>query len=158
MPATPIQAPARIDAGQTLEVSFTVENRAEVPAGAFWDDRVVLSSDDVLGNADDVVIGTVRQTENLAIGARYTETVSTDLSILQAGGTYTIFLSVDFGDRVDELDEDNNVASSLLVIETVGIPDLVVDSVTTAAEGFNGEALEVTWTVRNAGAGVTTNN
>ena len=111
--------------GETT-VNFTIENTGFGPAGAFSVD-VVHSSDDVIGNADDVVVTTVA-IDGLANGQSATRSINLQLDVAtlfnravadDAAGLGVGYVStssdylglvVDPANRVNELDERNNFA------------------------------------------------
>ncbi len=56
---TVFSVPATGRGGSALPLSWTVTNAGAATGATSWTDRVVLSTDAVLGNADDVVLGSL---------------------------------------------------------------------------------------------------
>src|SRR5262249_35762824 len=103
-----VTVPATGASGKPLNVSWTVRNQGTGGTNtSSWQDRVVLSGDTVLGNADDVLLGTVPHSGTLAKDATYTQSGN---FVLPNGiaGNYHVFVTADSGNAVDEfLFEDN---------------------------------------------------
>ena len=56
-----VASPASASSGQLIHLTWTVANNGIGPTDASsWSDRVVLSSDDVYGNADDAYLTSVQ--------------------------------------------------------------------------------------------------
>ena len=68
-----LEAPASGRGGDTMTVRWTVANKGESSTGNQWTDRLVLSSDAIYGNADDVVLVTAAHFGALAPGESYTQ-------------------------------------------------------------------------------------
>ncbi len=154
--ATLDDAPTDADAGQTVTVEFTVTNTTDTwfttPATA-WSDRIVLSTDDALGNADDRVLALIPHTGELAPGASYT--VQHEVTLPQdLAGPQHLFVRADALDEVYEFLYEGNNAGGPRPIE-LHAADLVVDAVSANASPVFGETVAVSWTGRNAHASVT---
>ena len=137
-------------------MQWTVRNQG-TGAGVVgdWVDRVILSTDAILGNGDDRVVGDFAEAGLLNSGQERTLSRSVQLpgGLL---GSYHLFVAVDARDQVFELGgEQNNTrgtAAPVLVSPRL-YADLVaqVTAAPTAATG--GERIPVTWTVTNQGLG-----
>jgi len=113
--------PAARLAGQTLNVQAGIANQGFSGSGAF-NLRFVLSTDGIIGDADDITIGTTRVAAGLGSGG--TATISPALTLPSAAnlppGSYRFGWIVDSSSEVTELSEANNTAvlgtGSLLTI------------------------------------------
>ncbi|WP_295529412.1 CARDB domain-containing protein, partial [uncultured Pseudacidovorax sp.] len=135
--------------GNTISVSWTVANRGGADATGGWADQIVLSTDAILGNADDRVLATVSRATGLAVGQSYVETRDITLPLLQ--GNVSLFVRTDSGNVLAEPDTraDNQAVRSLAL--TSPAPDLVVELVSAPATASSGQPVEVSWRVRNQG-------
>lgn len=147
-----------IDDPAPLDVSWTVTNQGtgEGRTGN-WTDRIVLSTDETLGNLDDRVVGEYLHTGGLAAGDAYSRS---EHVLLGAGtvGRYKLFVVSDAKSEVFENNaEANNIARIVHDVDvmTIAYADLQVESVTTQGAGASGRPLRVTWDVVNNGIGLT---
>jgi subtilase family serine protease len=122
-----------------------------------WVDRVIASSDLVIGNEDDHVLAQVTHDSALDINTSYSEARTITLPpFLQ--GRFHLFVQTDATGAVFENDsEANNLGKAASAIDVLTIPfaDLVVRSVIAPAIGDSGEPIEVSWEVTNQGIGTT---
>ena len=155
-------APAAADAGSSILVNYTVSNVGLGDTVATsWSDQVVLSTDGVLGNGDDVVLATVNRTGLLDSSSSYSGTnVLVTIPLTVATGSYKLFFVTDAGGSVFEhTNEQNNVSAALTLGVTRQTADLQVTSVTfnpTSAQ--SGDPFTVNWTVQNLGTVATNAN
>src|SRR5690606_37156264 len=77
-----------------------------------------------------------------------------------SNGDYYIIIRTDPFSGVQEVVENNNTSHSATQIEVTlsPPPDLIVTAITTPAITFSGELLAISFTVRNNGSGITTEN
>ena len=161
--------------GENITVSWTIVNDDRFASGrtleAGWADRVIMSSDDVLGNADDRNLGDFWHvgTGNgaLAPGESYQVTRSLRLPIGVVGEHY-FFVIADVNNHVYEHGfEFNNSGVDMLpddsAPEATSIlltppPDLEVMRVTTPGSALAGNPFTVSWQVGNFGSEATRNN
>jgi subtilase family serine protease len=158
--------------GQPMTVSWTVSNHGDgrtVETG--WYDRVVMSEDDVLGNADDRNMGDFWHVGALDPDESYSVTKNVTLPIGVVGDFY-FFVITDRANHVYEHgSEFNNTGMDMLpdgtgpettTIQLTPPPDLEVYSVTVPANSTNaplaGHSYNVSWRVINYGATATPNN
>ncbi|MDN5787397.1 CARDB domain-containing protein, partial [Pseudorhodobacter sp.] len=137
-------------AGQPLQVSWRVTNASSIAAGA-RSDRLVLSSDDVIGNADDIVIGNVSRS---GLAGNAAETVTTTVTLPPSiVGDWRLAVIVDAAAAVTEGDgEANNISAQRpLTIAAALAPDLVVEAVAGVQAATWGQSVQVGWRVANAG-------
>ncbi len=88
----------------------TLEDRTQVTG---WTDRVVLSLDEVAGNADDVTVADVRHSGGLAVGETYLAEAIVTIPRVPPG-IYSVFV---VSDALDEVYEYQNAASNLGMAE-----------------------------------------
>ncbi|MBY0468092.1 MAG: hypothetical protein K2Q07_03835, partial [Burkholderiaceae bacterium] len=150
-PSQTIGDPAR------LTVSWTVSNAGTgVGQSTDWVDRIIASRDGVLGNGDDIVLGTYSHSGALAVGDSYTRSELV-LAPPSLSGRFTLFVQADSAGQVFENGlESNNAASTAPVdIMPIAYADLQVVSAGTAASAQSGGTVTVTWRVENRGIGRT---
>lgn len=155
-------APATGEAGKGLRVAWTVTNQGfGDTVTPFWNDRIIASQDEVIGNADDVTLGTFGHFGLLNVDESYSRE---ELVPIPTGlaGQYHIYVVTDATNSVFEASfEDNNTRSVLSSIDNGNplpitvIPadkaDLQVTQVTAPTTAASGQPLTVSWTVRNQG-------
>ena len=148
--------------GSSVAFDFEVENQGLGPTfGRTWTDRVVLSSDLIVGNGDDVTVGNYTSPTDLAAGRTYFRR-SENLTIPTntPEGLYRLFLVTDASGVVPELNESNNALISadftVTTITTDGqLSDLQVTALTVPVTANSGSTLPISWTVRNTGVAPT---
>jgi Ca2+-binding RTX toxin-like protein/subtilase family serine protease len=143
------------EAGKATLISWSVTNQGSGDTAVTrWTDRVTVSSDAVLGNADDVVLGSFVHNGLLNSGASYTQTQQIEVPF-RLEGDYHLFVTSDADKNVYEGDrEDNNTATQSIAI-TRQTPDLQVAQVSADSAATSGQNLTVNWTVQNSGTGRT---
>src|SRR5207248_2873738 len=121
-----------------------------------WSDQVFISKDSVLGNTDDIFLGSFTHTGTLAVDGSYQQTQTVHLPE-GISGTYQFFVRVDATNAVNEFVlEGNNITASATTTQVTLAPyaDLTVTSVTAPDLVVgNPAAIEVSWTVNNQGTG-----
>jgi hypothetical protein len=144
-------APPTARGGDPVTLSWSVSNDGPVAATGTWIDRVVLSQDTILGNADDRIVAEVTRTLGLAAGATYD--VSTPVTLpLQLEGGFNLFLRTDAGNAVVEPDtRTNNTVGPRAVALATPYADLATEAVSAPATAPSGSRVEVAWRVRNGG-------
>ncbi|WP_415234604.1 CARDB domain-containing protein, partial [Pseudorhodobacter sp.] len=141
-------------AGNPLQVSWTVTNTTSIAAGPRLD-RLVLSADDVFGNADDIVLGLVNRS---GLAGNAAETVTTTITLPPSlFGDWRLAVIVDADAAVNEGDgEGNNLSARLpLTIAPAALPDLVVEAVAGTQAASWGQSVQVGWRVANQGHSAT---
>ena len=142
--------------GGTIPVDFKIGNKGAGPTfGRTWSDRIVLSSDLIAGNSDDVSLGTYASPELLNAGATY-EKVGENIRIPKntPAGLYRLFLITDVVGAVPEVDETNNsMISAEFQVSTTSTTgntyDLLPINVIVPATAQSGALLSVSWSVKN---------
>ncbi|MAE65735.1 MAG: hypothetical protein CMJ18_15810, partial [Phycisphaeraceae bacterium] len=159
---TDVTAPAGLIVGDPAEVPVTWTVRNDGPATGIvgsWIDRVYLSTDDVVGNGDEVAVGEATRIGRLDPGADYTANLTVTLPT-GLTGRFHLYVVTDDDSSAPEPDGEDNNASSTVPIE-VAVPwaDLGVEAVAvTPSAALSGRPVTVTWRVRNTGTGTTNVN
>ncbi|MDB5858608.1 MAG: hypothetical protein JWQ76_2297, partial [Ramlibacter sp.] len=146
-----VGAPAAAVSGRQLTLTWTVSNQGSVATGSQWNDHLILSRDAILGNADDVVLASVRHTGALNSGQSYAGSSIVTLPVL-ADGNYWFGVRADASQEVLEPDtRADNTSATTLVTLAAPITDLSLESVQAPTSIQSGEEMLVSWVVRNAG-------
>jgi subtilase family serine protease len=151
---TQVAAPTELIIGDPAEVdvSGTVENQG--PAAGLvgtWTDRVLLSTDAVIGNGDDVQLGEFFHCGLLEPGENYTQTQTVTFPG-NLTGTFFLYVRTDATNVAPEPDAEDNNTSALAEIDvTVPFADLVVEAVSAPASALSGDPIDLSWRVRNQG-------
>ena len=149
--------------GSSLAFDFEIENQGRGPTfGRSWTDRVVLSSDLIVGNSDDVTVGNYSSPSDLEAGRTYFR-LSESLKIPSntSEGLYRLFLVTDAINGVAELNEANNSFVSVDFSVTTNpidggqVADLQVTALTVPLTTNSGATLPISWTVKNTGVAPT---
>ena len=112
---TSFTGPSSAAAGSGISVSYTVKNQGNAIASPTWSDRVVLSSDAVFGNGDDVTLGTWVRGVGVTVNGTYTASPSVTLPMV-APGSYRLFFKTDVNDDLWEGGtEANNVSAPVMI-------------------------------------------
>lgn len=154
--ASEFSAPASQRSGDLAAFAWTVNNTGNAATGATsWYDRIVMSQDAVIGNADDVTIASVLHTGALESGAGY----SVSMTQLVPGGydgSYRFALVTDVLGQVAEPDaEGDNVSAVKATLLTAYHADLVPTLLSVPAAANGGATVPVTWRVTNQGDATT---
>ncbi len=139
--------------GATIAVSWRVDNDGEGTAAGPWLDEVWLSRDDAIGS-DDVLLGSLQHTGDLASGAGYDAGLDVALPI-GASGAYRILVRTDAGGAlIERADESDNIDGDDLAVSLSPYADLVASDVAAPTLTVDDPArVTVSWTVTNQGTG-----
>ena len=107
---TAVGAPASARGGDVVTVNWTVLNQGVATGVSQWTDRIVLSADNIIGNADDVVLASVVHNGALAGGDTYTGSQAVTIP-QRLQGNYYISVVTDALAQVLEPDTRSNNAS-----------------------------------------------
>lgn len=150
--------------GAPTRVSWSVRNvgrTAMLATEGIWRDRVYLSTDATLNTQQDRALGEFMRTGLLLPGEGYTQTVDVTMPVasLLTADDYFLIVETDWRNDVKEgLFEGNNWTSETSTTRVLRVPppDLVVDSISSIpASIFAGQSLDVSFRVKNSGAGDT---
>ncbi|MCA9139962.1 MAG: carboxypeptidase regulatory-like domain-containing protein, partial [Planctomycetales bacterium] len=149
--------PSDAEAGEAILVDWTVVNQGVGAATASeWVDRIILSTDAMLGNDDDIVLTQTLHRGELPVGDSYSvdgQLVEIPLAI--ETGNYNLFVFTDAADQVYEGDvgsaSTNNRITSIPIAVSRSTADLSVVSVTAQTDAVAGSSIDIQWTVHNQG-------
>ncbi len=154
--ASGLSVPATAQGGSTIQVGYTVTNAgpAATDAGS-WTDEVVFSKDGIIGNADDVVLGSFVHSGALAPGASYT--AQQDVTLPAAfDGTGYIAVLADPAGAVTEPDRGREYVTPPAAIAVTSLySDLTTEAVSAPGTAHAGDRIAVSWRVRNLGDAAT---
>ena len=148
-------APADVDAGSTLAVTFIVKNNGTAPTTpSKWKDIVYLSLDNQITN-DDILIGEFDNGAALLPGQSY-QTSTLSIAVPQRfRGSMFILVKPDHKGQVDEFPNENNLHAEPIFINPLPLADLVVSGVIVPAQATSGSTFDVTFSLDNLGSGAT---
>ena len=146
--ATGATAPVSGGLGETLSVSWTVENQGSIDATENWYDYVYISDDPTLDASDTFLLSErVNAQTPLMAGSSYTIEHDVTLPDSGTGDRYLLFLA-DGNDRERETNESDNIVS---VPISIGAPDLRLTDASAPSFAALQETIEVSWTATNQG-------
>jgi hypothetical protein len=149
--AAQLDVPAQAASGALVVISWSVANGGQAAAVGTWVDRIVLSQDATIGNADDIVLANVLHAGGLAVGASYAQSASVRIPT-RIEGSYRIAVIVDADSAVLEPDtraDNRRVSAPVTVTQTYA--DLAPTLTVVPTEVFAGRSAQVEWSVRNQG-------
>ncbi|MBI4327963.1 MAG: VCBS repeat-containing protein, partial [Chloroflexi bacterium] len=147
---TSLNAPTGALSGQLVEVSWALTNSGPGAVTKPWTDTVALSL--AASGENPQSLGSFPYTNGLASGGSLVRTQTVILPQGLRGQRYFV-VTTDSGRNVFEVDEDNNARVSVLPVR-LQEADLMVESVSTAPSALQGQAVDVTWVVKNIGDAV----
>ena len=138
----------------TIPITWTVQNSAAVPVTTGnWLDRVIISRNATIGDADDIIVADFAHSETPAAGDSYI--VTTDVTLPGGvSGAYTLAVVTDANNQVFEADSNNNTNTDDIEV-TPPYADLIITDVTVPQSAVSEDVISVTWTLFNQGVGVT---
>ncbi|MFC5556094.1 CARDB domain-containing protein, partial [Methylobacterium iners] len=154
---TSVVTPIAAGDGTQMTVQYSVSNTGDGRTRAeYWTDQIVLSSDETLGNADDIVLKDIHHYETLQPGAEYTVSSAIDVP-WNLQGDWHVFVRTDIENQVYEPGGENNnatAASAPIRIQQTQTPDLVIRNLQASDTAISGQNIKVNWTVANTGEGL----
>ncbi len=151
-----VTAPAAVQTGTAITVSWTVQNNGVATTNAnFWTDQVWMSTNPTLGTGgNDVMLGSLQHTNALAVGANYNGSLLVNVPHLSAGDNYYFIVVTDATGKVDDSQRSNNTAATAQpsVVTLSEAPDLTVTSVTAPVSAVSGRPMTINWSDNNLGA------
>ncbi len=146
-----VDAPATGSSQHYIQVSYSVSNIGTKDiTSQVWYDYIVLSTDTVFDNADDVVLGSVAMDTSLTIGDSYTRTSSVYLST-GLSGIYYILVRTNAFDFLRELNTNNNLGRSAPISIDFKRPDLIVSLINRPDTVNAGDKLRFSYQITNIG-------
>ncbi len=142
--------------GDTIPLSYEVSNVGNLVTNAStWTDRVVLSTNNVYGDADDLQLALITHHGALEPGGSYS--VNQTLTLPDGlPGTYYLLVKTDSSNSVDEiLQEGDNTTCTVnpFVVGLRDYPDLVVENLAVSGPDPSGN-WQLGWNLANRGSGV----
>lgn len=147
---TSVSGPSKGGPGMQMTVTFSIQNQGPVDVSCGNDFRVglYLSTDGVI-TTDDILLGKITIC-GINAGAVTTVPATVTIPAGVANGTYFLGAIVDVDGNVAESDETNNsLAGNTITISN--LPDLVITSVASPANGYTDGTINVPVTVANTG-------
>ena len=141
-----------------VDFQWTVTNNGTGPGVDLrWDDVIIASSDNVLGNRNDIEIARFANPNALDVGQSYSRNERVFFPPAFTG-TFFIFVQTDADADVFENGlKANNAVQASGTIDVMPIPfaDLAIAMITVPADAESGEIVDVAFTVENIGIGQT---
>lgn len=146
--------------GQTVDIAWTVTNTGTGTAVAGWSDRLVLSSDTVVGGDTTLLSLSAAPFFPLLPSASYTRTQSVvlPLTVSLQPGNYFILATANSGNSQFESNQNNNTTNAPIALSVPPLPDLVVTNIVAPLETFTERAFNVSWTICNQGQAAASGN
>ncbi len=140
--------------GWPLNIDFSVIDQGGVTATGPWTDRLILTSNDIVGDADDVFLAEYAHPGDELSGGLY-QILDAPLLPSVEVGTWQVALVTDANDAVDEqlVEENNTLLSAPFEVYATPRPDLLAGGMTGPAAATDGEVVSVSWTVFSDGLG-----
>ncbi|MBI5475668.1 MAG: T9SS type A sorting domain-containing protein [Ignavibacteriales bacterium] len=146
-----VTAPATGSSQQYIQVSYSVSNIGSKDiTSQSWYDYIILSSDTVYDNGDDVFLGTVSMDTSLTIGDSYTRTSSVYLPT-GLSGIYYVLVRTNAFDFLNELNVNNNLGRSTSISIDFKRPDLFVSQINRPDTVNAGDKLRFSYQITNIG-------
>ncbi|WP_167370367.1 CARDB domain-containing protein [Acinetobacter genomosp. 33YU] len=146
-----IIVPETIGAGNLTQVQWTVTNRGDKAAEGQWVDRIILSRDSVIGNADDIILASYNRVKDLNVGESYQQKASITMPARLEGSYYIAVIS-DTNQIVKEPDTRANnqaISAQFNVVRTYA--DLSPEIISSPTVLGKNESGRITWKVTNNG-------
>ena len=173
---TQLALPTETVSGNSVNVSWTVENKGAAPSSSWpmyvrngssylqiqcdqlpfpWHDRIYLSVDSLFDNAD-FEIGSYAHSNVLDAGESYTASLGCEIPLAADGDYYVLIVSdasaVTFDDQ-----RANNVRGMPISVTSCALPDLQIDTVIAADSVITLDTYQIRYTVSNRGEHATHN-
>ncbi|GAB1544710.1 hypothetical protein NUACC21_73860 [Scytonema sp. NUACC21] len=151
-----VEAPVAAVASHPLTINYrVVNNGATATPNYTWIDAIYLSADTQFEPSTDIFLDNVTHYGNLEAGGFYHGSVTSTLPD-GLSGTFHVFVVTDKPNDVFELNNGNNVGSSVGLVTVSSHPaDLVVSAIDVQPSVEAGKATRISWAVTNIGTGDT---
>jgi RHS repeat-associated protein len=151
--AEQITAPGTIYSAHSFFVTNVVANvGASATPNSSWYDNYYLSPTTNFNFNTAIYLNSYEHYSALQAGQSYTNIVSFTVPN-GLSGTFYLFVDVDAGNQVFELNKANNIGfDPTPILALAPLPDLVVTSLNAPATVSPGSGISVSWTVQNQGA------
>ena len=139
--------PTEISFGESFTMGISIANNgaADLTANTFYTISAV-------GETTTVLLAELLLTDDIAVGASVSFNRSVAVPTIQ-GGAFALKVCADSRDQVVEVVESNCIESTAI---TPRKPDLVVESIAAPTSATAGDAITITYVVRNLGNGAAT--
>ena len=139
--------PTEISFGESFTMGISIANNgaADLTANTFYTISAV-------GESATVLLAELLLTDDIAVGASVSFNRSVAVPTIQ-GGAFALKVCADSRDQVVEVVESNCIESTAI---TPRKPDLVVESIAAPTSATAGDAITITYVVRNLGNGAAT--
>jgi hypothetical protein len=156
-------APTRVNKGSKVNLSWTVENKGNLPAKAdFWYDHVYLSEDPILDQNDRSLTSYERNhynyyapTKELASQEKYSIGLEITIPKTNKGNYYLLFVADKYNYQ-GETDETDNITA--LPLEILDPTNIKVTAATAPSEATLDDKVQVSWTISNTGTETASGN
>ncbi len=145
---TQVSSPATGLPGQLTPLTWIITNQGSADAVGIRSDVVALSADQLIGS--DQILQSFDLGRTIPAGQSIVETQNVILPNGLVGNRYFV-VTANSGNRIFELVTTNNTAIATQAISALN-PDLVVQSMTAVGNAELGQAINITWSVRNEGS------
>ena len=115
--------------GEPATIPYMVLNKGENSAVGTWYEAIYLSADALL-DAFDTRLKSIISMQSLSINESYTQSAVVFVPYDLTNGAYYLIFQVDVSDHIFELNETNNIARKVVMIEETVSTDIVLASVT----------------------------
>ena len=148
---TALQGNTSVEWGHTYTYTLTVNNNSQVPTLTnYWYDRLYLSSDNVLQDADRQV-GSVYHNGQVAGGDSYNVTYTVTIPYGAPSTCYLIAVADDNNANPD-INATNNMLVQALNVSSVPTPDLAISDIQIVEPSVvSGQLAHIAYTVTNVG-------
>lgn len=119
-----VSGPASGSGGDTVNVSYSVQNAGTKTAAGVWEDSLWLSKGDHWDSGD-LLIATSKATRSASPGQSYQETLSGKLPAATPG-SYKLLVRTDSGDQVLESSESNNERAATVQFTVSSPPSVAI--------------------------------
>jgi hypothetical protein len=149
-----IMAPVEVISGQSIDITWTIANAGTAATGT-WLDRVLLSTDTVVGN--DLYIGDFAFTGMIPAGGSITRIQTIQIPITMSGNRWVIIQTDVTNANYEHKNEPDNILVDDRAINVIlaPFPNLKVTSVQAPVSASSSQQTTIQWTVTNFGTGAT---
>ena len=153
---TSLQAPLSVSNGERVAIRWTVNNLGASRAKGSWGDEVYISKSPVFNNQAIYIGSQYQYNRDLLPNSSYS--VTSEVAIpSNINGAYYFFVMTDVNNNIFEYNkEDNNTRRSDQSVMVLS-PDLAVQNLSAPGSAISGQAINVSWSVQNAGPGALAN-
>ena len=115
--------------GEPAMIPYMVLNNGENSALGVWYEAIYLSADALL-DAFDTRLKSIVNMQPLSVNESYSQSAEVFVPYDLTNGAYYLFFEVDVSDHIFELNETNNIARKVVMVEETVSTDIVLASVT----------------------------